>query len=281
MTISVEEFSRRCRLTAEEADSLREILADEKIMQAAEFIAQCCFYPENREEPPKLPESIDASKAWYAACYLGAEAAERHYAKRGYPQQLLFDSMTDLGIWLRNSKRNFGVIGLGYARSWEADIWHGSVIRFGRLMCNSTHFYSHETLRDENGKILLQKGDAVINMHIPEDGPMDIGECKKSMERMREFFAEYRKGYDWKGFLCESWLLDSQLRQMLPANSNIIRFQDMGYRYDMGEYDETVFRIFGTTPPDEIKNPTTLQRKAAEFLKSGGKFREEGMFIPR
>lgn len=281
MSISVEEFSLRCKLNDQETSALREILADKKIMQMAENIAGSCFYPEKRGEPPEYPESDELSKAWFAACYLGAGAAERHYAAKGIPQEVLIESMSDLGIWLRNAKRNYNVIGLRQARPWEADVFHGNVMRFGRLECNYAHYYTRDPICDKDGKVLLQNGDAVINMHIPEDGPMDMDECRKSMERMRAFFAEYRKGYDWKGFLCESWLLDTQLRAMLPENSNIVKFQDIGYRYDISEYEGTVFRIFGTRDPETIENPTSLQRNALAFMKAGGKFRCEGLFIPR
>lgn len=281
MSISIEEFSARCLLNAEETEALRSILRDENIMKMAEHIAQCCFYPAERGEIPAYPESKELSQAWFAACYLGAGAAEQHYASKGIPREIMIESMSDLAIWLRNSKRNYNVIGLCNARPWEASIFHGNVLRFGRLECNYQHFYEFEPICDDQGNVLLKKGDAVINMHIPEDGPMDIGECRKSMERMRAFFSEYRKDYDWKGFLCESWLLDSQLRQMLPENSNIIKFQDMGYHFDLSENEDTIFRVFGTRDPETVENPTTLQRNMLAFIKSGGVFRSGGLFIPR
>ena len=281
MKITLEEFADRCKLNCEEIQALREILCNKKIMQMAEHIAQCCFYPEKRGDVPEYPETDDLMKAWFAACYLGAEAAEHHYASKGFPMEVMKESMTDLGIWLRNAKRNYGVIGLRQARPWEAEVFHGTVIRHGRLQCNYEYRYTREPICDADGNVLLKKDDAVINMHIPEDGPMDIDECKKSMERMRIFFEKYRPEYNWKGFLCESWLLDRQLRTMLPENSNIIKFQDLGYRYDISEYEGTVFRIFGTQDPEKIQNPTTLQRNALAFLKAGGKFRCEGLFIPR
>lgn len=282
MSISVEEFARRCRLNDREIAALHDILADKAVMDMAERIAERCFCSEEVLSAPEFPESKELSKAWFAACYLGAEYAEKHYEKRGYPLEVLYESMSDLSAWLRNTERNYGVIGISHhARMWETRVFEGAVIRFGRLECNSEHFYSRNDLCDDEGNVILKNGDAVINMHIPEDGPMDIDECKKSMQRMREFFEKYRSDYDWKGFLCESWLLDTQLRDMLPENSNIIKFQDLGYRYDISEYEGTIFRVFGTTPPEEVKNPTTLQRNVQAFLKAGGKFRCEGLFIPR
>ena len=282
MSISIEEFSKRCQLIAEETEALRDILGNKSIMAIAEKIAENCFYPEDSKDIPEYPECDDLSRAWFAACYLAAESAEKHYIRRKYPMETLFESMTDLGIWLRNTKRNYGVIGLSAnCRIWQKSIFTGAVIRLGRLECNSEHYYNKDSLRDENGNIILQSGDAVINMHIPEDGPMDIDECKKSMQRMREFFARYRPDYNWKGFLCESWLLDRQLRDMLDAESNILKFQDLGYNYDIGEYEGTIFRVFGTVPPEKVQNPNRLQRNMISFIKSGGKFRCGGLFIPR
>lgn len=98
---------------------------------------------------------------------------------------------------------------------------------------------------------------------------------------MAEFFAEYRKDYQWKAVICQSWLLDTQLEGMLPESSNIIKFQKLGIHYQVDEKADTVFRIFGSQDPFTVKNPTTLQRNAAEFLRQGGVFREEGLFIPR
>ena len=71
------------------------------------------------------------------------------------------------------------------------------------------------------------------------------------------------------------------LRQMLPESSNIVKFQKLGIHYPVDEPADTVFRIFGSQDPFQIKNPTTLQRNAADFLKHHGVFREEGLFIPR
>ena len=281
MSVSIEEFARRSLLTAEEVSALQEILADSESVKMAQCIADKCFIPDEMQEAPEYPESEMLSKAWFAAVYLGAEAAEKHYEKLGIPQETLIESMSDLGIWIRNCKRNYGFYGLVQARSWQANIYRGLVTRHGRLECNTRHLYQHSELFDESGNVILKKDDPVINLHIPEDGRMDMKSCGISMQRMSNFFAEYRPDYDWKGFICESWLLDTQLKPMLPENSNIRKFMSLGYHYDLHESDGTVFRVFGSRDPQKIENPTTLQRKAAEFLKSGGKFSCGGFFIPR
>ena len=121
----------------------------------------------------------------------------------------------------------------------------------------------------------------VINLHIPEDGPMDLTLCSDSIKRIADFFAVYRSDYHWCGFLCQSWLLDRQLRAALDKESNIMKFQNLGIHYVMYPNDDTIFRLFGTADPTSITTPTRLQKFAIKFLQNGGIFIEEGMFIPR
>ena len=282
MNYDLENFVEISQLNPAECSALQKILAQKEIMAMAEVIAEKAFMGEKAEDVILYPESTQLSQAWFAAAFLSFEASHRHYMSLNYPEAVWRDSMTDLKVWLRNEFRNSGVIGLGkLARPWQVVLYRGSVTRHGRLECNSSFFYSHGDIVDPAGKTLLRNGDAVINLHIPEEGPMDMDSCGISLKRMAKFFAECRSDYKWQGFLCESWLLDRQLRQMLPENSNIIKFQDLGFRFMLHESDDTIFRIFGYSAPESIKNPTSLQRNAAEFLKRGGKFFEEGIFIPR
>ena len=275
-----EQFSEICKLDPEESAALKEILKNPELVEWANQIAAQCFIPETAGEEPELPEGDDLSKAWFAAAYFGADAAMEHYRKKGFPQEVLFDSMTDITAWLRNTKRNYGVIGLRKGRSWQVALFSGTVIRRGRLECNSVCIYDKE-LSDRNGNLLLRNGDPLINLHIPEDGPMDMESCGKSMKMMSEFFAENKPDYDWKGFHCTSWLLDPLLLPMLQEGSNILKFSRLGYTYPVDIKSDTQFRVFGTTDPEKVENPTSLQRKAAEFLKNGGVFLEGGLFIPR
>ena len=278
----IEFFAQVSELSERETAALWEILADDGLASLAEIIARDCFFPGEEPEPHAFPESSDLSRVWFAAAFLSFGKSRNRYRALRFPDKVWRDSMTDLKVWLRNEERNRGVIGLGpLARSWEATIYQGNVTRHGRLECNTECHYEHEPLRNERGQVILEPDDAVINLHIPEDGPLDLAECSASLRRIARFFAQCRPGYPWKGFLCESWLLDRQLLAMLPPGSRIAAFQALGQHYIMHPTDSTLFRIFGTADPFAIANPTTLQRNAARFLKAGGQFIEEGMFIPR
>lgn len=275
------QFSEYCKLSPEESEALLDILKDPELVDWAHQIADHCFIPEIAGKAPDFPEGDRLAKAWFAAACFGADAAKEHYRKKGLPESVLYETMTDITAWLRNSKRNHGVIGLSYARPWEASLWHGEVTRHGRLECNTESFYDGPVFTDEKGNVLVEKGDPVIQLHIPEDGPMDLKSCGHSMKRMADFFAAVFPDYSWKGFHCVSWLFDPQILPMFPAHSNVLKFHALGRSYPVDIATDTKFRVFGTFDPAEVKEPTTLQRNVAEFLRSGGIFKEGGWFLPR
>ena len=279
--ISIEEFAEISHFTSEETAALQENLNDPQLRNKAEIIAEKCFIPGVNTPLPEFEENRELSQCWFAAAYLGCSASREHYRHYGFPESVWRETLTDLSVWLRNCKRNNGFIGLAYARPWTVQLYAGMVTRHGRLECNSEYFFHYGKLVDADNKVILDYNDPVINLHIPEDGPMSMKDCGISIRRMAEFFAKYRSNFDYKGFICSSWLLDSQLADMLPESSNILKFQKLGFRFLLNEPADSVFRIFGTSNPEDIEKPTYLQRTASEFLKSGGEFRTEGFFIPR
>ena len=248
----------------------------------AQVIAAECFQGNEPKELKTFPESSELSQSWFVAAYLSIEYSYCKFQQLGYPEDVWLDTMSDMVIWLRHEQRDNKVVGLGpVARLWTAFLYNGKVIRRGRLECNTDGFFKGNDLVGADNKPLLAHGDAVINIHIPEDGALDLELCSCSLRDMAAFFAAYRKDHHWKAVICQSWLLDTQLADMLPESSNIIKFQKLGMHYPVEEAADTVFRIFGSQDPLSIEKPTLLQRKAAEFLRNNGVFREEGMVILR
>lgn len=280
--MNITDFAVIAKLNSAETAALQDILSDKTIMAMAEVIAAERFRNYPAEGSEDFPENDMLAQAWFAAAYLSIGHSKEKFRQLGYPESVWRDTMSDMVLWLRNEQRNSGIIGLGpVAREWTAVLYNGDVLRFGRLECNAKYCFKGDDIFDAGNNLLLAQGSEVINLHIPEDGAMSMDLCSVSLKKMAGFFAEYRPEYHWQGFICQSWLLDSQLQTMLPENSNIIKFQNSGIHYPVDIEADTVFRIFGSQDPFKVKNPTTLQRKAAEFLQKGGVFREEGLFIPR
>jgi len=113
----------------------------------------------------------------------------------------------------------------------------------------------------------IAAGTHVLNVHIPAGVPLKYEECEESFAWSTRFFEG---GYE--AYICESWLMSPHLREMLPSDSNIIRFQEMfevvKVHYD---YPQAEQRIFGDVLEDKERYPedTSLRRAAKQYLMSG------------
>lgn len=109
--------------------------------------------------------------------------------------------------------------------SWTADIcetpdeWKGYPF-------DDKGFVSKKQVSLPKGKWrkALSSGDGVINLHIPAGVAFTEEALDQSVVAARRFLKDYFPDFDYKAFVCYSWLLDSQLEMLLGENSNIVRF---------------------------------------------------------
>ena len=73
----------------------------------------------------------------------------------------------------------------------------------------------------------VKTGDNVLEIHIPEGGPLSKEACQKSIEAAKKFFKEYFPEFEYKCFTCHSWLLDASLEKFLKPESNILQIGRM------------------------------------------------------
>jgi len=131
---------------------------------------------------------------------------------------------------------------------------------------------------------VLSPGDLIVDTHIPEDGPMTMEACSESFKTASDFFSEYFPERPFKAFDCHSWFLDIQYQKILPASSNILKFQNKLYLYPVESGgDDSYWRIFGAdgikTGIDKVPRKTSMQKKVAEFIEEGGHLRSGGGFL--
>ena len=91
--------------------------------------------------------------------------------------------------------------------------------------------------------------------------------CQESFCLAKDFFGE-----EYQVYVCDSWLLSPHLKEVLPENSNIVRFQNLFEVTKVGyEYPQAEQRIFGEVLSDKQQYPedTTLRRRAKEYVLSG------------
>ena len=220
---------------------------------------------------------------------------EELYSRKNYPESMLKEISADMPVWLNTLERDLDGYGLTESIfAWAQACLDGIVIPCGRLQCNNTQLFTHNISIYRNGDQLdvrpaltagnpphpaLSKDDKVINMHIPASGPLKVEDCRKSFRRMQEFFAKFQPDYDYKAFVCTSWLLDEQYQEILPPTSNIVQFQKLGHLIQLPEYNtngSALWRIWGDAgknlPLEKLPARSSLEKAVIKFLQSGGTF---------
>jgi hypothetical protein len=140
-----------------------------------------------------------------------------------------------------------------------------------------------EISRDEWEEV-LSPGSMVLDVHIPSSGKLTPESCDDSFRQSVEFFARYFPDLDWKAYTISTWLLDYQLRQMLPDDSNIIRFQRRFYSVPIMTGDaDTMGIVFGSQSRDlsTLRRDTSLRRAILDYVALGHRMCNQGGFVLR
>lgn len=207
---------------------------------------------------PELPR--ERGLAWrhlYAYAYLALVGVVREFHRdHGIADAVSWVTLADLGRNLAVDRRMRGE-GWPVMQSWLTLHARGGLYELGRLQHH--------------------RGDGAIGLHIPESGPLTPEAVAASFDEARAFFPRHFPDETYTEFSCGSWLLDPQLLEYLPEDSNIARFQR---RFELEPYEEPegldadvevlrfVFRTL-TAPLDQLPRRTALQRAAIDHLKAG------------
>ncbi len=128
----------------------------------------------------------------------------------------------------------------------------------------------------------LAPGVAVLHLHIPAGAPLDMEECRRSLMAALDFFPRYYPQTAFAAFACDSWLLDAQLADLLPATANLVRFQRQFYLLPMlSDGRDALGRVFDEPPADLTRAPrdTALRRAVLDHLLGGGHLRDGACFL--
>ena len=174
------------------------------------------------------------------------------------------------------------------------DIWLATMRCFPRFISEYRRSYGRDgfdrgswTVRQSNcclfrvGELeyeLFEEGDCrAISLHIPSDAQLEPVLLNESVRQAHDFLAAFYP--DWKALpvICESWLLSPKLRELLPPESRILRFQNA---FDIIRADpddssaiEWVFYVAegqrASVKPENLPEDTSLQRKMKKMLLTG------------
>ncbi|WP_066370722.1 acyltransferase domain-containing protein [Herbidospora mongoliensis] len=207
---------------------------------------------------PELPR--DRGPAWrhlYVYAFLAlADVAMAYHRDHGVDEAVSWLSLADLGRNLAVDRR-MNREGWPVMQAWLTLHARGAVYEMGRLQ--------------------FHRGGTTLDLHIPESGPMTPEAIDASLDQARVFFPRHFPDERYTAFGCGSWLLDPQLQEYLPEDSNIVRFQR---RFELEPYEESegpdadvevlrfVFRTL-TTPLDRLPRDNVLQRAIVDHLRAG------------
>ena len=128
---------------------------------------------------------------------------------------------------------------------------------------------------------ILAPGDPILEIHIPEDGPMAFDACGDSLSEIARDFTTYFPEKPFNAFVCVSWLLDPQFQDGMRESSNICRFQRECYLYPIGPGNgrSGFFRIFTSDDIPSLSRDTDMRRCYLDLIESGGLWRGGGMML--
>lgn len=230
------------------------------------------------DEPPPfpiLPAHLRAiHRYFYCYVFLATLPNLRaFYRVKAIPDDVQRATLADPGRGMAVYRRRRGIGGLGGA-FWPALQFRAALFQLGRLQ------FERIRLDEDSGQMMAAKGfpvspgDYALNVHIPDfSGPLTPSACDASLALASTFFARHFPDENHQIALCDSWVLDDQLAEYLPGDSNIVRFQRR-FRDTFRSEEDSGFMlaaIFGRDdiPLDALPQETTLQRAIVSHLRQG------------
>jgi hypothetical protein len=223
---------------------------------------------------PTLPDELGALGGFfYVYVFLAALPAVREYHRsRSISDEVSWATLADLGRNVGIYRRIHGRGGFD-GQNWLTLHFRGIIYQLGRLQFNHGRVWWDDATLEALGAP-FRKGEPALGVHIPETGPMTPEACDESFRLAPEFFARHFPEQPYRFATCGSWLLDPQLAEYLPGDSNIVRFQRRFHLLppDGRNSDATVFMfVFRRLEPDldALPQRSRLERAAVQHVRAG------------
>jgi len=215
--------------------------------------------------PDEIPPGSAA--AWVSAVLGTVPDVAAWMRAAGIPEPTIATTLGDVGRHLRLEHRNTGRTGFD-APVWMLAVMSGSLYQLGRLQFD---------LRRRNqveSSLPAEYGEWVLDVHIPEAGPLTPDAVGVSLQRAVTFFGEHFPDRPVRAAVCASWLLDPYLGRHLDQSSNMVSFQRLFTAFGEPRDDQldAVYFTFGQRSLDgfdRLPRQSSLQRLVLERLASG------------
>jgi hypothetical protein len=213
----------------------------------------------------EIPEASPA--AWVGGVVAAAPRVAGWMRTHGIPPPLITATLGDVGRHLRLHRKHTGDTGLD-APIWLFAVLSGSLYQLGRLQFDLRGWRADEPVPP------IDTGAWVLDVHIPESGPLTPDAVADSFDRAGGFFGQHFPDKPVRVAVCASWLLDPYLGEHLAPSSNMVAFQRQFTPYGDPRDDEldAVYFTFGQRSLDNLDSlprDSSLQRLVLGRLADG------------
>ena len=188
-------------------------------------------------------------------CALNAKA---EYDRLDIPEGVYYDTMGCFSRFVREHMESYGRYGFDRG-FWTVRQISCKLFRIGQL----------------EYELITQDGKPTISLHIPTDVTLRTPLLRQSYldawTLLNRTFPEYADAPVY----CHSWLLSPTLSQLLPQDSNILKFQRFFRITPLDTPSTGVLQwVFKNPhlPVEQFPENTSLQRKLKAYLLDGGTF---------
>lgn len=194
---------------------------------------------------------------------------QEQYKKRNIPDEYFKINSKCLVSEAKACKESEGKIGVKVT-GWINMIINSCMIyRIGRL---NFGFEPAGTWCDGGD---IKVGDKIVAVHIPGGEKFDVEDCIQSLDEAEKFVMNYFPEFDFKCFMCHSWMMYVNLGDFLNENSNVMKFKNLFTPYRTEEDDSILSFVFGRGVTREniadFEAKTSLQKKVKAHVLNGGK----------
>lgn len=192
------------------------------------------------------------------------ESLSKKYELLGIHEEILLDSLYDIVIWTKTWFEMKQEIGLAEP-SWVKRTLLFKMFKLGRLQFGFGKFWKNYP------EFLIEAGEDVIEVHIPETGKLQPKDCDESFKTAEIFFAKFFPTFSYRFYSCHSWLLDDSLENILGAKSNVCQFKARFQEIDRDESDAILRYVFRRDATRKNLNKYSVDTTLAKALKDGVK----------
>lgn len=242
-------------------------------------LVQSTGVPRNSISMPSLPGSLGPVASYFYVWVLLAtlDATLEYHRRLGISPDESRETLKDLNRKLAEHEKTWGHPGFT-SQNWMSKHLRGLIFECGRLQ------FERGTVGPNIASVDgCDQNEPILKVHIPEAGPLTDRACEDSFRQAASFFAKHFPNEQYLRYICDSWLLDPNLGDVLPPTSNIMMFQRRFTPLGISRIDDALVVQFvfrkafpdGVVPKsrDALTATTTLERGIVDRLAAGEHWR--------